>query len=324
MEINKENFAEAIKSEEFKNTLLPLIAETDDIKTIVTNKADSIYREKIDDEVKKIHSGYDDDMFSILGERPGQTDDGAKEKTYAKAKALFGELKDLRTIKDSLTKDAEVLRLTGEIEKLKTEGGAKHVQEMFDKAKSDWEQKELDLKTQIESSANDTISFKKRTEIQNAIQQIKFNPDTPESIRKLVVQQAENQMIENSKFEGDKFIVLDKDGKPSLDGKYQPQSAFDALMSLDAIKDISLKPDQNNGGGGADPKFNGSIQTKSVDGNDTKKLILPEGSFKSKMEFQDVANKALMTSGISKSHKDYTVLIDEAYNEYKVAELPIK
>ena len=166
------------------------------------------------------------------------------------------------------------------------------------------------------------MTFKKKTEIQNAIQQIKFNPDTPESIKKLVISQAENQLIENSKFEGDKFIIIDKDGKPSLNGKYEPKSAFEALMALDAIKDIAVKADQNNGGGGADPKINGSIQTTSVDGNDTKKLILPEGSFKTKMEFQEVSNKALMASGISKSHKDYTVLKDEAYKEYKVAELP--
>lgn len=323
MEINKDNFAEAIKSEEFKSVLMPLIAETDGIKTIVENKAGVLYKEKIDDEVKNIHTQYDNDMFEILGERPGQKE-GQKQKTYDKIKDLLTDLKTLRGQKDSLNKDAEVQRLNGEIEKLKTEGGVKHVQDIFDKAKSDWKQKESEFLKQIEDSTKDTTNFKKRSEIQSGIQQIKFNPDTPESIKKLVLQQAENQLIENSKFEGDKFIVLDKDGKPSLNSKYEPKSAFDALMSLDAIKDIALKADKNDGGGGADPTIEGSIQTKSVDGKDTKKLVLQEGSFKTKMEFQDVAKNAMMESGVSMSNPEYTKLIDQAYKDYNVADMPIK
>jgi hypothetical protein len=129
-------------------------------------------------------------------------------------------------------------------------------------------------------------------------------------------------LIKNSKFEGDKFIVLGSDGKPSLNSKYEPKSAFESLMSLDAIKDITLKVDDQNGGGGADPIIVGSIQISSVDGKDTKKLILPEGSFKTKLEFQSVTDKALMDAGISKSSDDYVKLKDQAYKDFKVQDLP--
>lgn len=323
MEINKDNFAEAIKTDEFKNVLMPLITETEGVKTIVTNKAEAIYKDRIDDEVKKIHTQYDDDMFDILGERPGSKD-GTKQKTYDKMKELLTDLKELRGKKDSLTKEAEVQRLQGEIEKLKKEGGASHVQAIFDQAKLDWEKKENDYKEQIANSSKSNEDYKKRTEIQTGIQQIKFNPDTPESVKKMIIENVEKSLIESSKFENGKLIFVDKDGKPLLNSKYEPKSPTEMLMSLDAIKDIALKADDNKGGGGADPKIEGSIQTTSVDGKDTKKLILQEGSFKTKNEFQTVANKALMDAGISKSDENYLLLMDQAYKDYKVAELPIQ
>jgi hypothetical protein len=303
---------------------LPLLTEIEPIQNIVSNKAEMIYKDKIDDEVKNIHSQYDNDMFSILGERPGQTDDGQKEKTYAKTKQLFAELKDLRSQKDSLTKDAKVAELTSQIEELKKSGGAKHVQDVFDQAKADWTGRETELKNQIKEATTNNLDFKKRSVIQSAIQQIKFNPDTPESIKKLVISQAESQLIKNSKFEGDQFIVLKDDGKPSLNSKYEPKSAFEALMTFDGIKDIALKADDKKGGGGADPIIKGSIQTTSVDGKDTKKLIIPEGSFETKLEFQKVADQALINSGISKSSEDYVRLKDQAYKDLNVSELPTK
>ena len=71
MEINKDNIDQVIGTDEFKSDLLPLLNEIEPIKTLVTNKAELIYKDRIDDEVKTIHGRYDDDMFNVLGERPG-------------------------------------------------------------------------------------------------------------------------------------------------------------------------------------------------------------------------------------------------------------
>jgi hypothetical protein len=321
MEINKDNIAEAIKSDEFKNELFPLLTEIDSMKLVVSKKADLIYQTKIDEEVRSIHSAYDDDMFEILGERP-ETVEGTKKKTYLKIKELYSDLKTLREQKSTLNKESEIIKLNAQIDKLKTEGGAQHVQDIFDQAKSVWTAKELELNNQIKESTTNNLDFKKRSIIQSAIQGIKFNPDTPESIKKLVISQAESQLIKNSKFEGDQFIVLKDDGKPSLNAEYEPKSAFEALMSIDGIKDISIKADDSSGGGGADPIIKGSIKITSVDGKDTKKLIIAEGSFKTKLEFQKVADKALIDSGISKSSNDYVTLKDQAYKDLNVAQLP--
>ncbi|MCK5506856.1 MAG: hypothetical protein KAJ10_16945, partial [Thermodesulfovibrionia bacterium] len=109
MEITKDNIADVLKNEEFKKDILPAITTSEAVKTMIENNAKVQYQSKIDEEVSTIHSKYDDDMFTILGVRPGTGDDGKKIKTYEAIKTLYTELKGLRDQKESLTKDAKVI-----------------------------------------------------------------------------------------------------------------------------------------------------------------------------------------------------------------------
>lgn len=324
MEITKEQIIEAVKANpEFVGDLVPVIQENDVVKGLINNKAEVIYKEKIGEEVKNIYGQLDNDAFSIIGEKPQVDENGrAVQKTYDFYKEKLAELKTLREQKGSLTKDAEVQRLTAEVERLKTEGGAKHVQEVFDTAKQAWETEKSQFQQQLEEAQNQSVEFKKTTAISSAVRELKFNPDVPESLRKMAIKTAENELIANSKFEDGKLVFLDKDGKVAIDQtKYEPMTAFQMLTQMDAIKDISLKDDENKGGG-AKPTINGQIQTTNVEGKDTKKLVLPSGSFKTKSEFQKVAEKALIDAGISRRDPDFTKLKDQAYIDLKVSELP--
>jgi hypothetical protein len=301
--------------------VLPTIVETEIGKTFIENKSKVIYESKIGDEVKKIHDMYDNDIFESLGVRAGTKEDGSKEKTYEFAKKLYGELKDLRGQKDSLSKDAKVKELEGQIELLKKEGGGQFIQETFEKAKQTWETEKKTYLDQITNSKTENETFQKRTTIQSALQNIKLNPDTPESIRKMVLASAENEMIKNSKFEDGKLVFLDADGKVSIDSSYKPKDAFQVLSTMDAIKDISLKDGKEKSGGGADKTIIGSIQTTTVEGKDTKTLILQEG-IKTKMEFIEVSEKALLASGISKRDPLWDELKNKAYKELNIGALP--
>lgn len=323
MEITKENISEVLKDENFIKDILPSITASESVTTLITNKADAEFKSKIEDEVRTMYGNADDDMFGILGERPGTLDGGVKQKTYEKQKDLYTELKTLRDQKSSLTKDAKVVELLGEIEKLKKDGGGSHVQSVFDQAKDDWK-KEKDgyLKTISDASTNND-SFKKRTEIASAMREIKFNPDVTESIKKMVLDNVEKELIQNSKFENDKLVYLKADGKLALNAEFKEKSTLEMLKSNEAIKDISLKS-ENKRGGGADTTIVGSIHTTSVEGKDTKKLVLPEGSFKSKTEFGIEADKALFASGLTKRDDDFDKLKNQAYKEYKVADMPIQ
>lgn len=323
MEVTKENISEVLKDENFINDILPSITESELVTSLIANKADAEYKSKIEEEVRTMYGKADDDMFGILGERPGSKDNGSKQKTYEKQKELYSELKGLREKEQSLTVDARVIELNSKIETLKKDGGGSHVQAVFDQAKDDWkEEKEGYLKTISDASTNND-SFKKRTEIASAMREIKFNPDVTESIKKMVLDNVEKELIQNSKFENDKLVYLKADGKPALNAEFKEKSTLEMLKSNEAIKDISLKS-ENKRGGGADTTIVGSIHTTSVEGNDTKKLVLPEGSFKSKTEFGIEADKALFASGLTKRDGDFDKLKNQAYKEYKVADMPIQ
>jgi len=324
MEINETIIIEAIKANPaLVQGVLPTIAETEIGKTFLENKSKSIYESKIGEEVKKIHDLYDNDIFETLGVRAGTKEDGSKEKTYEFAKKLFTELKELKGQKDSLSKDAKVQELQTTIETLKKEGGGKFIQETFDQAKQTWLQEKQGFISEIEKSKLENETFQKKTAIQSAINGIKFNPDTSESIKRMVLDNVQNELINNSKFENGVLVFLDKEGKVSIDPtSYKPKDAFQVLLGMDTIKDIALKSDKDKSGGGADKTIIGSIQTMTVEGKDSKKLILPEGSVKTKSQFIEVAEKALIDSGITRDNKLWDELKNKAYIELNVKEMP--
>jgi hypothetical protein len=321
MEVTQQQIIEALtKNPDWIGGVMPTIQESEVVQKLINNKATAIYQSKIDDEIKAIHTQYDNDLFEILGERP-ENKDGKKQKTYDKLKEIYSELKTLRETKDSLNKDAKVKELQDQIEKLKNEGGGKHIQEQFDQAKLKWEQREAELNTKIEELGSERTKFLKEGPINEALAQIKFTPETPESVKQMVLNSAKSELINKSELRDGKLVFVGEDGKVEMNSKYEPKSAIERVMEMEAVKDISLKDDGKKGGG-AEPNIQGGVITTSVEGKDVKKLNLPEGSFKSKAQFIKVAEKALTDAGFTVRDKEWTTLKDQAYKDHKVSELP--
>lgn len=325
MEITKEAIIEAIGSKpELVEQILPNLVELEPVKKTIENKANLIYQEKFDSEIKNVHSRYDQDVLEILGEAPGTKEDGAKEKTYELTKRLFSELKDLRNQKDSLSKDEKVKELQSQIAKLQNEGGGKHVQEMFDQARQEWITKETEYKSKLSEAMNQTTNFQKTSEIESAFAKLKFDAKVPDSLKKMVIDNVKKQLVSNSKIEEGKLIFLDNDGKPMVDSvKYEPKDAFQVLSSIEAIKDILEK--EPTKGGGASTDINGNIHTiTGTDGKSSQKLVFENTTFKTRLEFTAECEKALNNAGITIRDPRWNDLKTQAYNEYKIAELPIK
>ena len=319
-ELTQDQIVEALtESPELIEGVLPTIIATDKAKEIISNKAESIYTERIGDEVKKIHSQYDNDIFEILGQKPGNDTEGNRVKTYEFNKALLTELKGLRGKAESLTVDSEVQRLTQEIERLKTEGGGKHWQETYENAKASWLKDKEALNEQISTMQKANTDAKIENDIAQGLTGLKFNPDVPEAARKALIDTIKNNLKSNSKIEGDKILYLNQEGKVIQNDEYSPQNAQGILKT--ALKDILLN-ENTEPGGGAQAKLKGTIQAKKVDGKDVKELILDESQFKSKAQFNEVATKALASQGISKSNKEYTAILNDAYKRYNVEKLP--
>jgi hypothetical protein len=303
--------------------LMQPIFDSEKGKAAIANRVNTEVAIQIAEKIKETHTRYDEDMNSILGERPGQKEGGAKEKTYEKVKALFEELKGLRGQKESLTKDAEVARLTAEIESLKKTGGGEIIKQAFDEAKAQWTAKEAEYLKKIEDSGKQGTEFQIKSALATAKAGLNFNPDMDEEIRNIVLEKAESTLLSGAKVEGDKITFFKPDGKPYLNPTtYEPMTASEVLSSLEGVQKIVKKDGQQ--GGGADPAMKGGITTVKVEGKDDKKKLDLQGTFKTQMEFTEAADKLLRESGVTKSDPTYFQLKDEAYKEHNVASLPLQ
>ena len=299
--------------------IMSTVLESEKIQEVIGNKAETIYKEKITEEVRGIHSQYDADMEEILGEKPGQLEDGTKQKTYDKIKSLYGELKELREQKGSLSVDAEVKRLQKEIERLKVSGPGSHWEQTFKSEQAKWTEEKNSLTARIQESNQAITDFKKKSDIEGGLRGLKFREDIPESARKALIDMAVNRMIKNSKIEDDKIIYQDENGAMITNSEYKPESAKGIL-----VKELAeiLATKDGKSGGGAPPVITGQIVTQTIDGKDVQKLQLSESSFKTKTEFIKVAEEALLKSGVVRSDPNWDLLKNEAYSRYNVTKLP--
>ena len=295
------------------------VIATDKGKEIVNNAANVIFDSRISDEISGVHTQYDNDAFEILGERPGNLDDGSKQKTYAFLKEKLTELKTLRGQKESLTKEAEVARLTSEIEELKKNGGGAHWEKTFNTEKAKWLEEKTSLTEKLEQSQGSILNFHRQTDIANGLRGLKFDEKTPKEARQALIDSVMSDMLKNSRKEGELIVYLNPDGSVINNTEYKPESAENILKSR--LKSV-IANENTDKGGGADTVIKGSIETVNVEGNDVKTLKLVEGSFKTKSEFIQVAEEALLKSGVTRGDSDWDKLKNEAYNRYKVSNLP--
>lgn len=322
MEITLEQVLEAIgKNPSLIDGLLKPVLDSESGKKAVSTIVDTEVKAKIGEEISKTHGGYDNDMFTILGERPAEKSDGSKQKSYEKAKELFTELAELRKTKDSLSKDAEVQRLTAALDKAIKEGGGEIIQRNFDAAKEKWDHEKADYEKRISEGQKAVDQAIIKNAIAGATAQIQFNPDVSETLKKLALNTATDQLLKSAKVENEKVVFLDNDGKPVLmQNGYEPADALDVLTGLDIIKEVTLTEAAK--GGGAPPVHKAEIRTAKVDGKDSRTLTIPKGSFKTKAQFIEVAEKTLIENGITKTDPDWDRLKTEAYKEHNVSVLP--
>lgn len=299
--------------------LMPKILETDKGKEIITNRAESIYQEKITGEVSKIHSQYDSDMETILGEKPSTLEDGTKEKTYDKIKGLYTELKTLREQKESLSKDNAIKALNDQIEELKKNGGGSHWEKTFNTEKEKWTTERNSLNERLKNAETQQTVFQKKTDIESALRGFKWREDVPESARKALINVAVDQMVKQSKIENGRVIYLDDNGAQINDVEYKAESAKGVLMR--SLKDI-IHNENRGGGGGAPTILNGSLEKSTIDGIEVQKLILNDKLFSTKTEFLKVAEKALLESGIGRHDSEWDQIKNDAYKRYNVEKMP--
>lgn len=317
--LTQEQIVQALETNpELLTSVTSHVIETDKGTEIVTNKANQIYEQKIGEEIKRVHSLYDENIFKGLGEKPGVGEDGNKVKSYIFVEKIAAELKELREQKQSLTTDAEIQRLTKELEKAKETGGGAHWKQTYETEQQKWTAEKEELTGRLTQLQNGIHTSAIEGSIENAKAGMKFNPDVPESAINALFSAIKNDLVSNSKKDGENIIFLNNEGSAIVDSEYKPADA--SFILKERMKDVLLKNDLP--GGGAQDKIVGSIKTTQVEGKDEKSLVLDTTQFKNRIEFNNVVKKALAAEGISSTHLEYRTLMDKAYTEYKVDTLP--
>lgn len=324
MEITAQQIADAIKENpNLVTEVMPTLQENEIVKTYVENKANETFETKIGAKVKEIHDKYDETIFNVLGERPGQSEDGSKQKTYDFLTTKLTDLKGFNEKKELIDKDSVVLDLKGQIETLKKSGGGafaekllKETQDEFTKAKENWQ-------TKFDNQAKETENLRKGYVVKTALAGLKINEEMPESVRKLILGSAESDLMAASKFEGDTLVFLNPDGTVKKNNStLAPMTAQEVLAGMEALKSI-IKTDGGQKGGGAKPKV-GKIEKKNVEGKDVERIELAAGSFKTQVEFIKIIEQSLQEAGVTVTDPRFTALKNKAFKEYDVAKLPMQ
>lgn len=316
--VTKEQILDALKTNpELLTELTPMVLESEKGKQIIQNKADVIYKDKIADEVSRIHKQYDADIYEVLGVKKGFDEEGKKIKTYEFNKSLLKDYKALKERESSLNNDVKIKELNAEIEQLKLNGGGKHWEQTFNTEKQKWQTQIEDYKKQVSELQKQSYNSKIETDIRTGMSELNFNPDIPKPAIEALVNNVSNRLKQHSKIEEGKIIYLNENGTVIHNNEYKPESAKGILQK--ELQDVLLKP--GTPGGGATTDLKGRIETSTVEGKDQKQLIL-KGGFKSHSDFTQQAEQALANENISTEHDDYYTLLDEAYVRYGIDNLP--
>jgi hypothetical protein len=294
--------------------------ETDKFKEVLSNKANSIYNDRISDEVSNIHKRYDEDMFEVLGERPTKLEEGGKQKTYDKIKELYTELKGFRDKKTTLDKDEVVASLNAQIETLKNSGGGEHWKSTFEAEQNKWKAEKEEMKQQISDAHENVVNYRKQADLEAALRGLEYDENIPESARKALIDNAIKNRLSKSKIEENKVVYLNEDGSLINNNEYQPENALTLLR--EDLKDI-LKVENKKAGGGAPASINGSIErTVDVNGKSVSKLNLNQASFNNKVEFVKAFEIAMAENGITRGSEEWKALEIDARERYNVKKLP--
>jgi flagellar motility protein MotE (MotC chaperone) len=288
------------------------------IVTLSQNDENTVIAQK----TGEIYGALDNDILSVSGIGKNGT-----EKTYAYAKRVLGELKTkaadadiLRGTVDSLTKEKERL------EKAIADGaGDAEAAKQLKQAKADLanitqEYNTLNTKFQEQETKHkqELFDLHVNTAIQSASSGLKFKQSLPESVTKVILQQASEKLkamnpeyVDDGK--GGKALVFKgQDGAilRNPNNQLNPYTVSELLhKELDAM-DVLEKGRKAKGAGTGCTNGGGKGNALDVSGARTR------------VEAYDLIRSALLAQGLTASSQAYQDAFDAAWKENNISALP--
>lgn len=301
-------------NEALRTQLIEDVRETPEVKELMNNHAKAYFDANIGSKVSEIYNNLDNDVFETIGERK-PTD----KKTY---EFLKEKLVELKSLKDATSSDKNVVKIKELETKLKAlEEDASKSTFWHDTHKSaieKWEEKEQAYQNQLKEIEQKNVKTFVQMDMSKGLAGLEFNPAVPKSAIDALVRTIESSVGEKAQVKDGKVIYLKDDGTPWLDSNYKPIDAKGIFA--EQLGEV-LKPKANSGGG-APPEGSKGLIIVDQGGKVAKKLSLDKSKFETKLAFMQLAEKELLAGGVDRNSSDWKEILDAAYKEYKVGELP--
>lgn len=291
------------------------------IETLSRNDENTVIAKK----TGEIYGALDNDILSVTGVEKTGT-----EKTYDYAKRVLGEFKTKAESATSLQTQVDTLtREKTRLEKAIAEGaGDAEAAKALKQARADLaavtaQYAELNKKYEADKADHEKALFGVRVdnELQIAASGLKFKSGFPESVTRVILEQAKAKIkgmdpeyIDDGN--GGKMLAF-KDATGAImrnaGNALSPYTAKDLLTKeLDTMG--VLDKGRQGGGAGSHPRTpgNGSSTTIDVSGCRTQS------------EAMDAIKKALLAQGITVASKEYSELLDKAWKDNNIKSLPIR
>jgi len=254
-------------------------------------------------------------MYNILGERREKD-----EKTYDAYKKRLTELKDLREkvkgvdTKVLEAKDSEIATL-----KQQLQDSDSTWKKTYDTEREVWAGEKKGFQDEIATLKGNASANTILGDLAKGMAQIEFNPAIPEEARTAMIKQVEAKVLKNAEIQDGKVVYKGENGSILVNDLRAPMSAEELMR-----KELAPILKTSTPGGGAATGKAGEIVTVKEGDTETETLVLDQTSFKTRRQFTEVSNKALLDLGIAKTDERFNKLKDAAYKEYKVGDLPLE
>ncbi len=299
-------------------------ALTDAQKAAITELSKNDEATVIGTKIGALHGQYDTDIFGITNMPKNNG-----EKSYDYLKRVLndykGKVNNVNTIQSNLdAANKEVNELKIKIEKGSQDAVLKQqlkdaqnqvvqLQSQLTKKQEELTTKETEYNSKIKAAQID-FAFT------NAMSGIKFKDGVSESVKKILINAAKDEVlskgtpdfIENDK--GDKKFVLRDENNNTINNPKNNLNPYtlDELIMETSLKDIIDTGKQQPGGGTSPNKPNANSGTLDLSGVATQ------------VAADSAIEKYLLASGVTRDNPEFGIKLLEIRNENNISELPIR
>lgn len=305
-----------------QNTLLAALSEEQ--LTAITEMSRNDENAVIGARIGALHGQYDTDIFNVTGIKKNEG-----EKSYDYAKRILNEFKTKAESTASL--QGKLTAANNKITELNQKIANGEGDEALRQQLKDTKTQVTQLQSQLSESAANFVKEKAALEdklkgmrvdyaFETAISGLKFKAGIPESIHKVLLESAKNEVfakgtpdfIDDGKG-GQKLVLRDSNGtilnNPS--NNLNPYTLKELVLQS-SLKDV-IDLGKQQPGGGTGP----TIQK-------TGTSTLDFSGVKTQVDANNVIEKYLLAEGLTRDSKEFATKSLELYNEHKVSELPLR